>query len=386
MKILVASDKFKGSLTAAEACHAISSGLASGLAAGFTSGFDSRCPSLDHEIRCLPIADGGDGIARTLCDAAGGTWHEAEVTGPLGTPVRASFALIDDGRTAVIEMATSSGLALLGESANDPQRATTRGTGELILEAIKRGCEKIILGIGGSATNDGGVGMALALGYRFLDQTGATCTDLPEQLLQIVTIEAPLSRNFPKVTVACDVTNPLLGPHGCTRVYGPQKGITPEAMEGHEKRLAHLVSLTGTKSEAASHLPGSGAAGGLGFGAIIFLDATLVPGFDLVSEVLALEKAVQWADLVITGEGRLDHQSLAGKGPSGVIALAKLHHKKTAAFCGSLDDPALSDVFGPIVEIRDPALSLAQNLTAGSERLRLAAEDFATTLPLHESL
>ena len=263
MKILVASDKFKGSLTAAEACHAISSGLASGLAAGFTSGFDSRCPSLDHEIRCLPIADGGDGIARTLCDAAGGTWHEAEVTGPLGTPVRASFALIDDGRTAVIEMATSSGLALLGESANDPQRATTRGTGELILEAIKRGCEKIILGIGGSATNDGGVGMALALGYRFLDQTGATCTDLPEQLLQIVTIEAPLSRNFPKVTVACDVTNPLLGPHGCTRVYGPQKGITPEAMEGHEKRLAHLVSLTGTKSEAASHLPGSGAAGDL---------------------------------------------------------------------------------------------------------------------------
>lgn len=378
MKILVASDKFKGSLTAAEACHAISAGFA----AGFATGFTSRFPTADHEIRCLPIADGGDGIARTLCDATGGTWHEAEVTGPLGRSVRAGFALIDDGRRAVIEMATASGLALLEESEKDPERATTRGTGELILEAIARGAEEIILGIGGSATNDGGVGMALALGYQFFDQNQTACTDLPEKLLEIVRIEAPHSRDFPKVTVACDVTNPLLGLNGCTRIYGPQKGITPEMMEGHEERLAHLVSLTGTTGEVASRLPGSGAAGGLGFGAIVFLNATLVPGFDLVAETLGLEDAVQWADLVITGEGRLDHQSLAGKGPSGVIELAKRHHKKTATFCGSLADPALCDVFGPIFEIRDPSLSLAQNLTAGSERLRFAAENFATTLPL----
>jgi glycerate 2-kinase len=364
MKILVASDKFKGSLTAAEACNAIAAGFASS----------------DHEVRCLPIADGGDGIARTLCDAAGGTWHEAEVSGPLGEPVQAGFARIDDGNTAVIEMATASGIVLLGESEKDPLRATTSGTGELILDAIAKGAREIILGIGGSATNDGGVGMALALGYRFLDKAGEARSNLPEDLPHVVTIEPPASRDFPKVTVACDVTNPLLGPNGCTRIYGPQKGIAPDDMERHEERLAHLVSLIGEKGDAAALLPGSGAAGGLGFGAIVFLDATLVPGFDLVSETLGLEEAVQWADLVITGEGRLDHQSLEGKGPCGVVDLAKRFGKKTAAFCGSLGDPSLSEVFGPIHEIRDPALSLSQNLACGAERLRLAAEEFSPTL------
>jgi len=368
MKILVASDKFKGSLTANEACSAIAAGLREG-----TSGEP-------HEIRCLPIADGGDGIADTLTNAAGGEWITLTVQGPLGGPVTAGYGIIDGGKTAVIEMATASGLALLGDGPLDPSRASTFGTGELILDAISRGVTEVLLGIGGSATNDGGTGMALALGYRFYDPDKHLLADLPLELDRVTTIEAPHSFVCPRVTVACDVTNPLLGPRGCTAIYGPQKGVTEETAADHEDRLARLVDATGEKGKLAADTPGAGAAGGLGFGAMIFLNAKLVPGFDLVADRLGLAEAVQWADLVITGEGRLDHQSLEGKGPHGVAELARASGKSTAAFCGSLGDLTLESAFGPIVEIRNPELSLAKNMAAGSDLLRAAARTFAATL------
>ena len=368
MKILVASDKFKGSLTAAEACAAIAAGLREG------------SPNESHEIRCLPIADGGDGIADTLTRAAGGEWITATVHGPLGDTLTAGYGLIDEGKTAVIEMAAASGLALLGDGPLDPLRASTYGTGELIRDAVSRGVTEVLLGIGGSATNDGGTGMALALGFRFLDESGNELTALPDGMEQVARLVPPDSFPFPKVTVACDVTNPLLGPRGCTAIYGPQKGIAPETFFLHETRLARLVAATGEVGKTAAITPGAGAAGGLGFGAMVFLGATLVPGFDLVADRLGLGEAVKWADLVITGEGRLDHQSLEGKGPCGVADLARAEGKGTAAFCGSLADRALESAFGPIMEIGDPHLSLSENMSRGAERLRAAARTFSSTL------
>ncbi|NLT71807.1 MAG: glycerate kinase [Verrucomicrobiaceae bacterium] len=368
MKILVASDKFKGSLTAAEACAAIAAGLLEG------------SPDAAHEIRCLPIADGGDGIADTLTRAKNGTWIRREVHGPLGKKVTAAYGLLDGGKTAVIEMAAASGLALPGETRRDPLRASTYGTGELLRDAIARGVGEVLLGIGGSATNDGGSGMALALGYRFYDSAGNALTGPPADLDRLARIEPPDTSSFPEVIVACDVSNPLLGPRGCTAIYGPQKGITPETFSLHENRLARLVAATGERGKAAADTPGAGAAGGLGFGAMVFLGATLVPGFDLVATRIGLADAVSWADLVVTGEGRLDHQSLEGKGPGGVVALARAAGKSTAAFCGSLENRALEANFGPVVEIGVPQLPLTANLARGGEHLRAAARAFAPTL------
>lgn len=365
MKILVASDKFKGSLTAPEACAAIAAGLREGLGA------------TEAEIRSLPIADGGDGIAETLLAACGGRWVECEVSGPLGDPVTAGYALLEGGGVAVIEMAKASGLVLVADRAPDPLRASTFGTGALIAHATAAGVREIVLGIGGSATNDGGTGMAEALGFRFEEEDGTVVTGLPSGLERVARLVPPDKTTFPRVVVACDVTNPLLGERGCTRIYGPQKGITPETFARHEERLARLVALVGEDGEAAAAVPGSGAAGGLGFGAIVFLGATLVPGFDLVAEKLGLSEAIRDADLVITGEGRLDTQSLQGKGPHGVARLARRFGKRTAAFCGSLERRELEEEFGPVTEIRDPDRSLEENLAAGADLLRDAAKRFA---------
>ena len=246
MKILVASDKFKGSLSAVEACAAITKGLREAL------------PDPRHEIRSIPIADGGDGIAETLLAAAGGKWIETEALDPLGSPLRAGYALLDGGKTAVIEMAKASGLVLLGGRKKEPLRATTYGTGQLIQHAIAAGAGEIILGIGGSATNDGGTGLAEALGYRFEDTEGTPITRLPLGLERIARIFPPDKTTFPRVTVACDVTNPLLGPDGCTRIYGPQKGIAPDDIPKHEERLARLVKVTGAGPSAAQPTAGAG--------------------------------------------------------------------------------------------------------------------------------
>ena len=320
------------------------------------------------------MADGGDGMAGTLTDALGGEWRKVQVSGPLGAPVQAGYGLIENGKTAVIEMAEASGLALLGESVKDPWSASTYGTGQLISDAIARGAQKVILGIGGSATNDGGTGMALALGYRFLDVEGNEVSSLPADLESVVRIEHPLSTEFPEVTVACDVVNPLLGPNGCTRIYGPQKGILPSDSEKHEARLEHLCSLFGNSGTPSAQVAGSGAAGGLGFGSLVFLNARLVPGFDLVSNVLNLEEQVRWADIVVTGEGKIDAQSLEGKAPAGVASLAKKHGKKVLGFCGLRSDGDLGDCFDRIYEIEKGDRSVEESMREGEELLKLTVE------------
>ncbi len=241
MKILIASDKFKGSLTAAEACSAIEKGLA---APGRT-------------INIVPVADGGDGMATSLTAALQGEWKTETVRGPLGSFVEAGYGIVNNGSTAVIEMAEASGLALLGgEIRKDPWRATTFGTGELMAAANRRGVDQIILGIGGSASNDGGTGMAEALGFRFLDSRGEQVNSIPANLERVKEIREPdgLDR-FPRVTVACDVVNLLRGENGCTRIYGPQKGIESDDFSKHESRLDHLVSLLGDPGNSAALIP-----------------------------------------------------------------------------------------------------------------------------------
>ncbi len=366
MKILVASDKFKGSLSASEACDAIAEGI------------HEAIPEGSFEIRTLPIADGGDGMAATLTEVANGEWRIIEVQNALGASTKAGYGLIKSGSIAVIEMAEASGLSQLDDEKLDPWRASTFGTGQLIADAIGRGVQKIILGIGGSATNDGGSGMAEALGFQFLDQKGKPVSTMPERLDEVASITPPLGTSFPEVIVACDVSNPLLGPDGCTQIYGPQKGISPEAIGKHEARLECLMHLIGDAKLA--ECSGAGAAGGLGFGAVAFLGAKLVPGFDLVAEMLQMEDAVSWADLVITGEGKLDHQSLEGKAPFGITQMARRLGKSTAAFCGILDGDGLESEFGPIFEIRRSDLSTSESMARGAELLREASAKNALTL------
>lgn len=377
MRVLIAPDKFKGSLTGAEAAAAIEAGLRAGWPedAG------------DLQCRTCPIADGGDGLAETLVTALRGTWRKIIVQDPLGEPIVASYGWIEDEvgdsrfkPLAIIEMAAASGLALMAGRSLDPARASTFGTGELLRHAVDSGAKQILLGIGGSATNDGGTGMALAMGYQFLDAEGRERTDLPQALPDIVRILPPPGGPLPYVTVACDVTNPLLGPDGCTRIYGPQKGIHSEEMPLHEKRLAHLVELLGTPGEMAAFTTGAGAAGGLGFGAMVFLDASLAPGFVLVADYLGLGHLIAGADLVISGEGRLDAQSLCGKGPHGVVQMARRMGKATAMICGSFDGDYLVDEFGPIWSIRRHERPLEDDLAEAADLIEQQAAAAAPAL------
>lgn len=366
MKILIACDKFKGSLTAGEACAAVRDGIVSAL------------QEKNFSIQLLPIADGGDGIARSLTEAQSGEWISLAVLNALGSPVEADFGLINQRRTAVIEMAEASGLAQLEATRLEPRVANTFGTGQLIRAATGKGVDKIILGIGGSATNDAGTGMALALGWKFRDESGEELASFPADLPKVREVIPPEGPPLPEIIVACDVVNPLLGPDGCTRTYGPQKGIEETDFAFYEAGLSHLVSLLGAEDIARS--PGAGAAGGLGFGGIVFLNATLTPGFELVSEILGLEKAVSDADLIITGEGRLDRQSLEGKAPFGVARLAREKGKPLVTFCGITGDEGLEEFFGRIIEIRDPALSIGENIARGKAHLTAAAKTFGESL------
>ncbi|MEM9282874.1 MAG: glycerate kinase [Verrucomicrobiota bacterium] len=365
IRLLVASDKFKGSLTAAEANAAIIAGI------------QEAADPASFDIQNIPIADGGDGMAESLTEALGGQPVECLVQDALGDPMTSEYGWIDPDKTAIIEMARASGLAMLDPNRLDPWRASTFGTGQLILDGIQRGAKKIILGIGGSATNDGGTGMAKALGYQFKDAAGNSIESIPGDLESAVTIDPPDTR-WPEILVACDVTNPLLGKDGCTRVYGPQKGILVEELESHEVRLRHLVSLTG--EHLGAEAPGAGAAGGLGFGASCFLDAELRPGFDLVSQSLDLEAAVEWADIIITGEGKLDRSSLQGKAPGSLVSLAHEHQTPTLAFCGCCDVPSLASHFGPIFEILNPDWPLEKNLSEGASLLTTTAAQATSEL------
>jgi glycerate kinase len=313
MKVVVAPNAFKGTLTASEAAHAIASGV--------------REVFPDADIVEVPVADGGDGTTEALVDARGGEYRSALVAGPLGDPVTARFGLIDGGQVAVVELAQASGLALIPSDRRDPRRASTFGFGQLLEAGRREGCSRIIAGIGGSATNDGGAGMAQALGYRLLDATGRDLARGGAALASLARIDpSGFDREWKSVPVrvATDVTNPLLGRHGASAVYGPQKGASAEAVTELDAALARFAAVVERDlGKRVADIPGAGSAGGAGAGLVAFLDATLEPGAPLVVAAAGLDAALRGADLAITGEGRVDEQTAYGKAPGEVARRAQ---------------------------------------------------------------
>lgn len=330
MRIIVAPDSFKGSVSAL--------GVAEAMARGIHAVFH------DADVLKVPIADGGEGTVEALVAATGGRLLHADVRGPLGEPVRAHWGISGDGGTAFLEMAAASGLPLVPKERRDPRITSTFGTGQLMKAALDAGLRKLVIGIGGSATNDGGTGMARALGARFLDADGR---DLPEggaALARLARID--LSALDPRlaeasVLVACDVDNPLCGPRGASAVYGPQKGATPEMVQELDAALGVFADAAkAATGRDIALLPGAGAAGGLGAGLLFFTPASLRPGVAIVLETTGFEALVQDADLVITGEGRTDFQTAMGKAPVGVAAVAKRHGVPVICIAGGLGDGA----------------------------------------------
>ena len=337
MRIVIAPNAFKGSLSALDAAEAIAEGV--------------RAAAADAELVLVPIADGGDGTVDALVAATHGERRTLRVRGPLGDPVDADYGLIDGGSTAVIEMAKAAGLALVPPPKRDPRVTTTYGVGELMRHAYHEGARHFIVGIGGSATNDGGAGMAQALGYHLLDEKGHELPPGGLALKRLAGIDVggvDVNWKEAEVEVACDVTNPLAGPSGASAVYGPQKGATPEMVTELDAALEHLAEIIRRDLGVdVERLPGGGAAGGLGAGLVAFTGARLRPGAEMVMEALHLDERLAAATLVITGEGRLDSQTARfGKGPAAVARHARQAGIPVVAIGGSLaDESELSLLF-----------------------------------------
>lgn len=338
------------------------------------------------EIVSLPIADGGDGTSAVLRAAREGATRETIVPDPLGRPVRASFGLLDDGRTAVLDVATASGLTLLQSHEQDPLFCSSRGTGKLLSTALDSGVESVILGVGGSATVDGGAGLLAALGVGLLDDSGTPIPSGGAGLARLSRID--LSRAHPalarvKLRVACDVDSPLLGPHGAARAFGPQKGATPEAVRELEQNLAHFADvIEQTTGREVRHAVSGGAAGGIAAGLFGVLGATLEPGIDLVLETLGFDQAVQGADLVLTAEGLLDQQSLRNKGPCGVARWSKRRGVPVIALVGGMaDDVRAADFsdFAGIFSICRRPVTLEEAEARAAAWLESAAETVLRT-------
>lgn len=344
MKVVIAIDSFKGSLSSLEAGEAVREGVlkADGSA----------------KVVIRPLADGGEGTVDALAIGLGGKMIEAEVTGPLGEPVKAKYCIVK-GSTAVIEMAQAAGLPLVPEELRDPLFTTTYGVGELILDAIRRGCRSFIVGIGGSATNDGGTGMLSALGFEFLDKNSEKIALGARGLETLASVSA--ENVIPELgecsfRVACDVNNPLCGERGCSAVYGPQKGATPESVKIMDGWLGKYAETAKSAfPNADPNYPGAGAAGGLGFAFKTFMNASLESGIGIILDETELEKHIADADVVVTGEGRIDFQTAMGKAPIGVAKLAKKHGKRVVAFAGCVTADAEEcnnhgiDAFFPII-------------------------------------
>jgi glycerate kinase len=332
VKIVIAPDSFKENMTSLQVARAIERGIRRVLP-------NAKCIT-------VPMADGGEGTVQSLVDGTGGRFVHKQVSGPLGKPVRARYGLLGDGATAVIEMAEASGLPLIEKARRDPTKSSTFGTGELIADALKRGARRIIVGIGGSATNDGGAGMAQALGVRFIDARGrVVATGLGGgglatiRRIDISRLDQRLEKA--RVTVACDVDNPLYGPRGAAAVFGPQKGADAHMVKELDANLRHFASLIKAQlGRDVSKLPGGGAAGGLGAGLVAFTGARLRSGVDIVMEAVDLAGALKGADLVITGEGRVDSQTAFGKTPAGVAKAARRARVPVVAIGGGLADDA----------------------------------------------
>jgi len=379
VRLLIAPQEFKGSLSAADAARAMAEGLRRALP--------------DAELDLAPMADGGPGTVEALVTAGGGRRLTTTVADPLGRPVEAAWGLLEEGRTAVVEMAAASGLVLLRPEERDARRASTYGTGQLIIAALEAGCRRLIIGLGGSATNDGGAGMAQALGARLTDEEGRELPPGGAALARLACIDVSgLDGRLRDCQVlgATDVTNPLCGPQGASAVYGPQKGASPADVQELDAALARYAAVIERDiGKRVADVPGAGAAGGIGAGLIAFLDAELRSGAELVAEVVGLEKRIAAADLVVTGEGRLDAQTAYGKTVATVARLARAQGRPVVALAGRVDDAqgacsalgleaALSIMPGPLPE--------AEVMARAPELLAAAAETLGRLLRVGRTL
>ena len=358
MRILVAPDKFKGSLSAQQVAENVALGI--------------RDVIPDAQIEIAPVADGGEGTAEVICKARGGEWVTCRAHGPLGNPIEARYVWLTENASAVIEMSEAAGLRALKDGVRDVLRANTFGVGEMLLDGAKRGAREIIVGVGGSVTNDGGFGMARALGYRFFTGEREIENGGPAKLIGLARIEAPVAAGVSpattlksesasasgaplqiRIAAACDVKNPLLGENGATRTFGPQKGATPDELEILECALTRLAdTVTRELGCDFRNDPGAGAAGGLGFGLMSFCGGELRPGFDVIADAVELEQKIRRADVVITGEGKLDHQTLEGKAPAGVARLARKFGKRVFAVVGrAAPDQHVRNTFDGVYEL-----------------------------------
>lgn len=373
MKIVLAPDSFKESMTAKEVCEAIEKGL----------------KKVIDNLECIhvPMADGGEGTTQSLVDATGGKFYTIEVTGPLGEKREASFGILGDKKTAILEMAAASGLELVPREKRDATITTTYGTGELIKGALDKGVETILIGIGGSATNDGGAGMFQALGGKLLDRDGKEIGFGGGELSKLERIDiSNLDTRLEKVKiiVACDVQNPLTGPTGASHIFGKQKGANEEERELLDKNLKHYAEIIRRDlNRDVENIPGAGAAGGLGAGLMAFLSAELRKGVDIVVEYSKLEEKIQGADLVITGEGSIDGQTRFGKTPYGVAKTAQKYGIPVIALAGNVgkDIEVLYDYgFTAIFSILPRVESLEEAIKNGKENIQYISESIGRTL------
>jgi glycerate kinase len=361
VKLLLAPDKFKGCLSASAAAKA------------FGQGWQSVCP--ETELLLAPIADGGEGFSEALATALQAEWVQVDSVDAIGRPISCRVAWVPETRTAVIEMSEASGLNRLQHSERDPRRANTFGTGLLIRDAALFGAKRILLGLGGSATTDGGIGMAAALGFQFLSADGEVLEPIPANFPQIAKIDSSSVYPLPEIIAACDVQNPLLGQRGTAAVFAPQKGADEAAVRFLEGGLTHLSKLVERDLNCSfSDTPGAGAAGGIGFGLLSLCKAVLRPGFELVAETVGFDKLLAQADLVVTGEGSLDAQTLEGKGPLGVARLARAAGKPVVAFAGFVEeDQYLLAHFDAVFPIIDRIVSFEQAMKDAPEFIHRAA-------------
>lgn len=379
MRVVIAADSFKGSLSALE--------VATYVEAGFREIFP------DWTYVKVPVADGGEGTVETLVAATGGRIIQQSVTGPLGKPVEAFFGLTGDGLTAMIEMAAASGLLRLDPEEWDPMRTTTFGVGELIRAALEQGARHFIVGIGGSATNDGGAGMLQALGVRLLDAAdeeiewgGGALSSLAK--IDYSSIDPRLAQC--DIEIACDVDNPLVGPTGASAIFGPQKGATPAMVATLDANLRHYASrIKADLGVDVADLPGGGAAGGLGAAMVAFLNARLRPGSEVVTNAVGLDSLIAQADLVITGEGRIDGQTIRGKIPVGVARAAARHGKPVVAVCGSfgtgfelVHDHGIDAMFS----ILNDCCTIDQALSQAVKNILVTARNVAAAIKVGERL
>ena len=367
VRILIAPDKFKGALNAREVAENIAKGL--------------RDMLPDAKIDIVPMADGGEGTAQVICGERRASWLKCKAHDPLGREIDAHYGWIESGNIVVMEMSEAAGMWRISQDERDPVRATTFGVGEMILAATKRGANEIIIGLGGSATNDGGFGMARALGFRFFEQE-QELNGAVNELVRLNRIDAPKNLELPKIIAAVDVRNPLHGNNGATRVFGPQKGASNNDLNILERALTRLADVV-TKEFGFDYRDeaGAGAAGGLGFGLMSFCGAKIRPGFDVVAEAVGLESKIKDADVVIAGEGSLDRQTLEGKTPAGVARLARKLGKPVFALVGrAAEAREVRGIFDGVYENVRLGMSQEENMRRAAELLRENTRELAKTL------